>query len=250
MTVIAATLLTDRKPAWPVALDYLLNEPLIEKVYVNIETNESDLAHYLPVIQALDVSDKPYDVDYWSVFHSTWMTTPRYDQDAARFMPIARGRNMALDWAIVQTMLNLDVSHLLFVDSDVRPHPRGLERLLALDKPLCGGLVPGRGAHSQARYVFGEKERNGPILRCDHGTSGYLLIHRSIFEVLRFRAGPCVYQREVFLCDDPAYATDAVHYGLADGWYIDTRATADHVDDPDHPLTLEGAINDYHGVPR
>lgn len=241
--IIAATLLTDRKPSFPVALEYLVAEPLVERLYINIQTQ--DLHQWIPIIDFLDASGKPYAVDYWWT-RSNWIVPPQYDQDPARFAPIAQARNMALDWAIVQTMMFPSVSHLLFVDSDVRPHAGGLQHLIALNKPLAGGLVPGRGVHNTVNYVFGFKDQVGSVIRCEHGTSGYLLLARSLFEVQRFRAGPCVYKREVYLCDDPAYATDAIHNGLADAWYIDTRATADHVDDPAHPLTLEGAINDYH----
>lgn len=241
--IIAATLLTDRKPAFPVALEYLVKEPLVERIYVNVETKNAD--YYREVVAFLRDSGKPFDIDYWWI-ESSWQGRPQYDQDTARYMPIATGRNMALDWAIVQTMVNPSVDRLFFVDSDVRPHPGGLQILLDMKKPLSGGLVPGRGAHSHVNYVFGFKNQEGTVIRCEHGTSGYLLIHRNIFEVQRFRAGPCAYARDVFLCDDPAYATDAIHHGLADAWYIDTRATADHVDDPNHPLTLEEAVRDYH----
>lgn len=243
MSIIAATLLTDRKPAFPVSLEYLTQEPLIDKIYLNIETDNP--GRYVSVLQYLEASGKSFDIDYWQV-QGTWRQKPQFDQDGARFAPIAMGRNMALDWAISQTMMNQDVSHLLFVDSDVRPHAGGLQHLLNLNKPITGGLVPGRGAHSHVSYVFGKKSEEGPVIRCEHGTSGYLLLQRTIFEVERFRAGPCVYKREVVLCDDPAYATDCFQQGLADAWYIDTRATADHVDDPDHPLTIDGAINNYH----
>jgi len=243
MTVIAATLLCDRKPTFPVSLEYLINEPRVEHIYVNIETQTPE--HYQSVVSLLKQSGKPFSIDYWWV-NSSWASRPAFDQDTARFMPIAQGRNMALDWAIVQTMMNQDVSHILFVDSDVRPHSGGLEHLLMLNQPLTGGLVPGRGAHNHVNYVYGVKEHNGNIIRCEHGTSGYLLIARSIFEVQRFRVGPCRYKRDVFLCDDPAYTTDAFDTGLAYSFYIDTRATADHVDDPKRPLTLSEAINDYH----
>jgi len=258
VSVIAATLLTDRKPVFPVSLEYIVNEPLIEKIYVNVET--TDPYKWQEVVIYMDGKGKPWDIDYWSV-NSSWAQKPNYDQDPSRFMPIARGRDMALDWAVVQTMMNADVSHLLFLDSDVRPHRGGLQLLLDLHTPICGGLVPGRGAHSDARYVFGMERRDQTgqpkhILRTEHGTSGYLLIEKEVFEVIRFRAGPTIERRWMnvngervfareFVCDDPAFATDAYHAGLAESWYIDTRATADHVDDPDHPLTLDEAINDY-----
>lgn len=243
--IVGATLLCDRKRSSPMpAIQYLIDEPLIDKIYVNIETVNS---HWFDIEDKLAASGKPYDIDYW-YSTSTWLGKPQYDQDSPRFLPIARGRNMAADWATVQSM-SYDVTNLLFVDSDVRPHPGGLQHLINLNKPLAGGLVPGRGAHRNARYIFGIREQHGNVIACDHGTSGYLLIHRDIFQVLRFRSGPCVYKREVSLCDDPAYATDAFHFGFTDAWYIDVRATADHLDNPDKPLTMEGAINNYSGVP-
>lgn len=243
MSVIAATLLTDRKPAFPVSLQYLTQEPLIERIYVNIETRYPSSYSY--VTKFLEESGKPFYVDYWNI-ESNWRQRPEYDQDPKRFAPIAMGRNMTLDWAISMTWFDPNTSHLLFVDSDVRPHPGGLEKLLALQKPITGGVVPGRGAHSHVNYVFGVHDQIGDVIRCMHGTSGYLLLERSSFEVQRFRSGPCIYNRGDFLCDDPAYATDAFHMKLTDYWYIHKGATADHVDDPDRPLTLETAINDYH----
>lgn len=240
--ILAATLLCDRKAVWPVSLDYLLNEPLIDEVYVNIETQTPE--RYGHILDTLKASGKPYDVDSWW-FQSSWLGRPKYDQDTARFIPIVRGRNMALQWALTQVMMYSTITHLLFVDSDVRPHKGGLEHLLALNKPLCGGFVPGRGAHSHVHYVFGVQDDNGTVVRCAHGTSGYLLLARTLFPYQVFRWGPHP-TKGTILCDDPAYAADAVYHNLADGWYIDRRATADHVDDPEHPLTLKEAINDYH----
>jgi hypothetical protein len=242
MSIIAAVLLTDRKPVFPVALEYLCYEPLIEKLYVNIQTDNFEIHN--KALEYLGASGKPFDTDFWN-FNSSWMGKPQYDQDPLRFNPISTGRNFALDWAINASLLNQSVSHLLFVDSDVRPHKGGLEHLLALGKPLAGGYVPGRGAHSHVKYVFGNPVHTGNIIKCEHGTSGYLLIERKLFEIQRFRSGPSLVNG-TSLCDDPNYAADAVFLGRADGWYIDVRATADHVDDPERPLTLEGAINDYH----
>lgn len=242
--ILGATLLTDRKVTFPVSLEYLTKEPLIDRIYINIETEDFNYPRWKDLEAYLKDSAKPFDIDFLTV-HSSWASRPQYDQDPARFMPIARARNMALDWAIVWTMMRPDISHLLFVDSDVRPHAGGLQHLLNINKPLVGGLVPGRGAHSKVKYVFGTRNQERNIITCQHGTSGYLLIARSIFEVQRFRSGPDITKRGTYLCDDPAYASDAFHHQLADAWYIDTRATADHIDDPEHPLTIEEAINDY-----
>lgn len=237
--ILAATLISDRKfYSWPVALGYLTREPLVDMIYINIQTSNKPL--YDPVIAALDASGKRYAVDFWDISHSSYRQVPQYDQDQARLAPICIGRNMAVDVALWP-----EFTHLLFVDSDVRPHPSGLSRLIGLDKPLVGGLVPGRGAHSGVSYVFGEIERHGNVIKCAHGTMGYCLIQRRLYEVLRFRYGPHPIKRETWLSEDPCFAADAATFGLADGWYIDRLATADHVDNPDAPLTLEGAHNGY-----
>jgi hypothetical protein len=176
------------------------------------------------------------DCDMWEVA-STWQNAPAYDQDQARLEPICIARNMARAYAIAT-----GATHLLFVDADVVVHPDGLERLLALDVPLCGGYVPGRGAHNHTYYVFGERARIDNLIYCKHGTLGYCLIRRDLFEVLPFRHGPhpLPAYRHVHLSEDPAFAADAeIYYGAE--WVIDMNCTAEHIDNPAEPLTLDRA---------
>src|SRR5690606_28975042 len=112
-------------------------------------------------------------------------------------------------------------------------------------KPLTGGYVPGRGAHQHVHYIFGLRDQQGYTRRCAHGTCGYMLLQRSLYELVRFRYGPHPIKRETWLSEDPCYAADAAFMGLAPDWYIDVRATADHIDDPDRPLVMNESVSGY-----
>lgn len=216
MSVLAATLLCDRKME-----QQYIGPPAhaavrgVDHYYLNIETARPD--SWGPVHWSL-----PTTLETWS--RSGWSgTQPQFDQDQRRLLYIVTARNMAVDFAQIG-----GYEWLLFLDADVLPQPDGLERLLATHKKLCGGLVPGRGVHSGSRYVYNEEGMSDGLIKCSHGTCGYMLIHRSIFEVLRFRFGPHQQQRQVMLSEDPAYCADARTLGLVDGFYIDPQTTAEH----------------------
>jgi hypothetical protein len=237
--ILGAVLLSDRKfYSWNVALPALIASPVVDAIYLNIQTSQPDL--YQPVEDLLEGSGKPFFIDYWDIYWSSFRTAPTYNQDPRRLTGIVIARNMALDEA-----LNPKYSHILFVDSDVRPHPGSIEKVIALKKSVAGGYVPGRGAHSHVHYVFAVIARYNAIVNCVHGTCGFMLIDRHVYEVIRFRAGPHPQKRDKWLSEDPCFAADARAAGLMDGWWIDTTATADHVDDPDNPLKLEEAANGY-----
>lgn len=208
----------------------------VDRIYMNVEQDpsESGIFYDADHITGAEFS-KPVDYDFWTV-KGNWRQPRKGDQDQGyRLGRICTARNMTLDYALSQ-----GASHVLFVDSDVEPQPDGLERLLALDKPLCGGLVPGRGAHSGFVYVFGIEKTEGDVVECHHGTMGYALIRREVFEVLRFRWGPAQKERATWLSEDPAYANDAYLMGYG-RWWIDMRAAAKHHDNPAHPLVAQEA---------
>lgn len=238
--IIAAVMVTDAKLySFLDCLKALAATPEIDRIYINIETQFDYL--YRDMVRYLMDCGKPSDWDRWSFASSTWVPERGFDQDNdARLPGIISARNMAVDYAMQQ-----HAEHLLFVDSDVIIRPDGVRRLLRIEKPLVGGNVPGRGAHAHARYIFGHRRQDGNIIHCDHGTMGYCLIHQSIFQYVRFRRGPHPHKPETWLSEDPCYEADAERLGLCDGWYIDYSVIAEHRDDPQNPLTLEGAINDY-----
>lgn len=249
MTVVVATLMCDRKRhSEMIGLPAMLRLRGDCAFYVNYETNLVRAPFTTPgtepwaeSIAALHESGRPWEYDTWSA-SSTWRDAPQFDQDQARLEPICIARNMARTYAIAT-----GATHLVFVDADVVVRPDGLERLLALDVPLCGGYVPGRGAHSSGRYVFGERMRRDNLIFCKHGTLGYSLIRRDLFEVLPFRHGPhpLPEHRGTYLSEDPAFAADAeIYYGAE--WVIDMGCTAEHIDNPHEPLTEATATEGGH----
>jgi hypothetical protein len=236
--ILVATLLCDRKAGTQlIGLPAMLGIEGDCAFYLNIETTRQKT--YDPALQALTGSGRPWHLDVWGR-QSSWSRRSQVDQDQSRLEPICVARNMARALAVA-----IGATHLLFVDSDVVVQPDGLQRLLALDVALCGGLVPGRGAHAgRAVYVFGERMRKGNLINCAHGTLGYCLIRRDLFEVIPFRWGPHPIERGVMLSEDPAFAADALkQYGAE--WWIDATATAEHRDDPARPMTLDQAMNGH-----
>lgn len=209
--------------------------------YVNIETGDEGDAIWGKVISMLEASHQPFDYDIWRSFGS-WNKRGEKDQDGSRLEPICIARNMARSCAIKN-----NATHLCFIDSDVVPNePTGIQMLLRDDFPICGGVVPGRGVHSSAKYIFhpaGNVPGRDYLLRCGHGTMGYVLIQRSLFSVLPFRWGPHPARKDLMMSEDPCFAADAAYYREVPYWIIDTRVTAQHVDDPDHPLTADQADN-------
>ncbi len=243
--VIAATLLCDRKVrSQLVAIPAMLKIEGIDRLYLNIESNlrgQKFEAAYQPLRDFLRAGTSiPVDVDIWS-WESTWRQRPTYDQDQRRLDAIVIARNMARAY-----MLRTDATHLLFIDADVIVSPEGLQKLLALDHPVCGGLVPGRGAHGHVYYVFGPR-RSVPdhpeVIECSHGTCGYMLIRRDVLSTLAFRFGASRETPGKVLSEDPAFCSDAFLNGFGRYW-IHTGVKAAHWDDPQDPLIAAVAAKD------
>lgn len=242
-SIIAATLLCDRKAEWQLAaVPAILDMESVIRLYVNVQTEGQ--ADFGPLEQHLKRASVPSLIERW---HRTgWVGAfPEHDQDQRRLLGIVTARNMAIDYALCQ-----GADWLLFVDADVRPKPDGLRHLLGLQKPLCGGYVPGRGDHKALHYVFPSRmadpntyqeiEEHGEeleqaqqipqVIRCGFGTCGYMLIHHSVFSRLRFRFNPLSRPGCPAISEDPAYCLDAVRLGLTDAFYIAKHAIATHDD--------------------
>ena len=237
--IVSATLYCDRKPEYTGrALKPLLESKLIDSVYINIQTDGN--AKWFPMLdwagQSASAHKKTSDTDMWHI-SSTWRKPAKYDQDQTRVKDIVLARNMAIDYAIAH-----DADYLLFIDSDVIIANEDIQTLLDMKTDLCGGLVYGRGVHRENPYVFGEVGRYGPIIHCVHGTCGYMLISRNVFESQNFRYG-WDQKKEHFLSEDPAFCQD---WYIRSGQYyqIHTEVRAIHWDDPFHPLTEEGVARD------
>jgi len=235
--VLTATLLCDRKKysqnVAPPAL-FKLKYPN-NTLYFNIETEDYD-ANYQDLQKMIEANpDKSVEIDTWK-FQSTWWKKPAFDQDQARLVPICTARNMAIDCA---SLTGCD--YLFFVDADVIPSADSIERLMAHDRPIVSGTVPGRGAHSHGSYIFHPRGYPKPnVVNTAHATCGYTLIKREVFELLRFRQGPHPIHKETHLSEDPAYGADMeCIWKFCDGWWVDLSLLAAHVDNLNDPLTLD-----------
>lgn len=240
MKIVACVLLTDFKQYSQImALTALVGESLIDHIYVNVQTKNQGLYKLLESFASQ--ATKRIVVDYW-YWGAEWLPNRKYDQHQVRLPGIVTARNMCIDYALIN-----QATHILFVDSDVIIHEGGVEKLIALNKGLCGGLVPGRGSHSHVNYVFAQKrglERKGDLLICDHGTAGYMLVSREVFGQLRFRWGDD-FEMPQMLSEDPAYALDWWRIS-GERYIVHLKATADHRDNPAEPLTENGAALDLY----
>lgn len=252
MTVVVATIAAQRKDySLEQCLDALNALTCSDKIiYLNYQGSPAGKEEE----QAFDcIKGKAGHLDIWQ-WSSSWQDKPKYNQDPARLTPIILARNMALEFAVAKK-----ASHILFVDSDVIVPPDSIEKLLEVKASVCGGVVPGRGAHSHASYIFGERMsanvNNIPVTRCNHGTMGFCMIHESVFSRIRFRSGGfngywnwkrfSKSRAGEFGSEDPIYAEDAEAAMLSTGWIIRRDLVAQHLDNPLDPLTDSTAAPTY-----
>jgi hypothetical protein len=119
---------------------------------------------------------------------------------------IQRGRN-----TIAWHFLNMDASHLLFVDADQSFRPADVAKMLKADKPILGGAVPMKGINwgrvkqgavlnhpdlSKLTGIFNVNKLPGhEMVRADepfevkHVGTGFMLIRRDVFDDLKEHVG-------------------------------------------------------------
>ena len=232
--ILVATLLCDRKKSSQLIaiknIAALTHQDIL--IYVNIETSDLE-GNFADLLDFLQNCGRPYHIDTWQ-FNSTWHKRPTFDQDQARLFPIVIARNMSLEAAFA-----LGASHIFQVDADVLVPPDSIERLLAIGRPVVSGLVPGRGAHACANYLFHIQGTFGRYIECSHATCGFTLIERKVFEVIRYRVGPHPIHRETILSEDPAFGADFHCIWGYDWWTVDMELKAQHWDDPNAPMSWD-----------
>lgn len=176
-------------------------------------------------------------IDFWQ-WSNEWIPTRDHDQaQGARLPRICVARNMAMEFA----RHHRDCTHLLFIDSDVLVPPDTIPRLMAHNKDIVGGSVPGRGAHASAVYHGSGSHHQlvDGLLEVDYGTAGFVMLSRRVFTAMAWRWGHTEEGTGPH-SEDPIFAHDARLHGFG-WWYIDRSLAAKHVDRPDEPLTEEGA---------
>lgn len=241
--IVVSTLLCDRKAssqliAIPQAMQLRSSEGMELCYYINIETR--DRTKFQPLLDWLGAyATMPYDIDYWSI-DSTWIEPPQYDQDQRRLHPILLGRTMARNYALAK-----NASHLYFVDADVLVPEDSLTKLLELDVPLCGGQVPGRGAHANAIYKsHPDPQHNTALAQAfHHGTCGCCLIRRDLLSTLNFRYGASRLVPTIALSEDPCLGEDSFLNGFG-RWMIREDVRCQHWDDPGNPLRADEVARD------
>lgn len=128
--------------------------------------------------------------------------------NSSRLLGITTGRNLAHEFA----QRDFDVSHILFLDSDVTPPVDCIGRLMEVyerfpDHALVAGHIPTYGLH--AENVAGAPAHWD--LQAHWASAGCLLVRRDAFKVLRWR-----WSHEDGLTDDPALAADAKALGFGE----------------------------------
>lgn len=212
-----------------------------------------------PILSACDNwYGSRYHLDVWTRRFSSWWKPPQYDQDQARLAPICIARNMARDFAMSQ-----QADWLLFLDSDVKPPPDLIQKLLAaavynnhVRRWVVGGLVPGRGVHTAGYYFFWPKsnttmhpasppwateeemDKGIPLQECQHATMGCVMIHKTVFNWLPFTWVGDTCERYIdpagvmpgALSEDPAFGIMAPQmFGDRGRWTVRTDVFCEHL---------------------
>lgn len=238
MSVAVASLGCDRKraegfPSWSTLFE-LQGDIRLYFNYQYDEWNDNGWYEASEICSKASMqNERSYSFDLWSwkTLSGYWRRTPKFDQDQARLSSIVCARNMAIEFAY-QT----DASHLLFIDADIIPQRDIVPKLLEVNKLTVGGLVHGRGVHSNCPYIFQEKGRTNmgsyQLVECEHGNIGFCMIARRAFEQIRFRYGLAQYPdgRSHVVSDDPAYHLD-VQMKFGEMHFIRMDVVGQHVGD-------------------
>jgi hypothetical protein len=178
-----------------------------------------------------------YPVTYtqeWLVTGSGFDESRKFDQDQDyRLSRITIARNMCLEFAQLK-----GYDWILFVDSDVLI-PIDTKAILFEEQPykIRSGIVPGRGIHSEAKYMFYPHEIEGYWQRADYFTCGFMAIHKSVFSKLRFRWGQPIYGEQI-ASEDPLFGSDARAI-LKEFWWGNLKLKAEHIGELKHGETSQ-----------
>jgi len=117
-----------------------------------------------------------------------------------RLIRICTGRNLTHEFA----MRNPNVSHVLFLDSDMRPDGDCISKLIEVDANIVGGEVP-------VYCLKGPRVGGYDFPVQDHwNTAGFLLVRRNVINRIRWRAD--IYDHGQ--SDDPCFHKDAIEAGF------------------------------------
>jgi hypothetical protein len=170
------------------------------------------------VIWTYSIDKAPFQLGAWRI------------HTGERHSRVTTGRNLAATYAMEQGF-----SWVLYLDTDVEPHPQAIPRLVEVDRPICFGQVPTYGLDGpRLDWLPGDCRRHS----C---TAGYVLVHRRAFTRVWWG-----YDLDSGLSDDPAYARNVELAGRAlsppEDWRPVTRhdAAGRHHPEQIGPLEARG----------
>jgi hypothetical protein len=213
MKILAAVICTDFKAS---TLNQCL-EAIRQAGFDDILLNYEGIAPF--------IENEPF-IQEWE-FSGVGKNERKFDQDQnSRLTPICIARNMCLDFA-----QQCGYDYILFVDSDVIIPPDTKQKLFwdSDDYKLKSGIVPGRGVHSGAKYMFYPHEIVEGWQRADYFTCGFMAIHKDVFFRLRFRWGLPL-NGETICSEDPIFGDDARTI-LGVHWWGRLDLVAEHLGD-------------------
>jgi hypothetical protein len=195
----------DEALAWLIGAEELTGTSNAEMlVFAALEVDARGLDRYRPVLDRLD----DLNGEHWTFSLDTGDS--HIHGDTEREPRICLGRNLALERA---NRAN-GITHVLLLDSDIEPQRGALGRLLEVDYPVVGGHVPtysfltgprvmvdkiemfgkplwrsaigGRGREGILRHHEREPFPADHEMFCHWNTSGFLLLAREAFSVIRW----------------------------------------------------------------
>jgi hypothetical protein len=146
------------------------------------------------------------------------------------FLPnqiVTRARNL-----LAHKFLQSKCTHLLFIDADIEWNPDDVLKLIQHKKELCVGLYANKGyvgnktdpnmfkniQYSSTLFNNGETLTGDNLLEIKHGATGFMLIHRGVFDKIREKTDeflydtvrmndyfPCKVVEESYLTEDYAF---------------------------------------------
>lgn len=179
-----------------------MEESGFENVYffAALETDKRGIAPFAGVCQRLEEigkSHKRIHTDFW-----TFQLNDRSTKinPLNRLIRICTGRNLIQEYAL----RNKKVSHILFLDSDLKVPNDCIPKLLEVKHPIVGGDVPAYclGGKTLYEYDFPVQEHMN--------TAGFLLVERDVARRIKWRHDA----HDSGNTDDPCYNQDAKDAGF------------------------------------
>lgn len=170
--------------------------------FAALETDGRGREHYAHLVDRL--ADIGGDVWFFSAD-----TGGDFDS-TSRLWRICTGRNLIVERALHDH----EVTHVLFLDSDLRVPPESVVRLVELERMVAGGNVPSYCLDGPRVHTLDLPEKaRGRDVRRHWNTAGFLLVSRIVFSEVRWGTSP-----DEGITDDPWFARAAKRAVGAETW--------------------------------